>query len=443
MTRSLSAARAWRVPVIEQALLAPFVFALYLLPGRAPGLPLSWHGLLLVPLLLIAAALHKRRMVAPSTWPYWALIAIVLISAAVAGRYGPDVYKPFLFGLMASIAVMAVGRRRDLRTFFWLLLPILVIDASLGMLVRLWPAVPPWLNDVYAGPFARPLHRGAFLMLGTLAAGAAFLHRGRSWLLLPFTILLMAMIMAGLRGLWIGAAVGIVALMLFDRRPRSLVLPALAALSFLAVQEGIRLRVEQTGDLALAVGSAPAPQTPLAQETAPPLSATVGATQAEVEAASFALDFFLKSGAAKFFEELTPAGRLGYWQAGARMTLAHPVLGVGPGNFPREFPKYYRGVRRDAERTSDPHSMYVGVLAELGLVGAIAFLVVLLAAARSVWRHRRSVRARPDVVFAGAGVAALCAIGLTWDIHVQRVWWLALGLFGVAVSDTPVESHPA
>lgn len=70
--------------------------------------------------------------------------------------------------------------------------------------------------------------------------------------------------------------------------------------------------------------------------------------------------------------ESSAAGRVSAWKAGTRMGLAHPVLGVGAGNFQGQFPRY-RGDEAPT-RWMTAHSSYFLVFAELGFTGLLVFL---------------------------------------------------------------------
>lgn len=73
--------------------------------------------------------------------------------------------------------------------------------------------------------------------------------------------------------------------------------------------------------------------------------------------------------------------RIAAWKAGAKMALHNPVLGVGSGNFPNNFPRY-----RDADgprRWMTAHSMYFLVLGELGLPGIVALLALVFGSLRA------------------------------------------------------------
>lgn len=77
----------------------------------------------------------------------------------------------------------------------------------------------------------------------------------------------------------------------------------------------------------------------------------------------------------------TGRDRLELWKVGMRAFADHPVLGVGQGNLPRVIGSYQdmetdiwgRGI---GGRST--HSMYIEIIAELGVVGATIFLLMLL-----------------------------------------------------------------
>ena len=67
--------------------------------------------------------------------------------------------------------------------------------------------------------------------------------------------------------------------------------------------------------------------------------------------------------------------RLQYWQATTRLVVAHPWLGVGPGNFRQHYLKYK--LPEASEEIADPHNLFFDVAATGGLV-SLAGLVMLL-----------------------------------------------------------------
>jgi putative inorganic carbon (HCO3(-)) transporter len=82
--------------------------------------------------------------------------------------------------------------------------------------------------------------------------------------------------------------------------------------------------------------------------------------------------------------EGSAAGRMVAWNAGTKMALDNPVMGVGAGNFPNNFPKYRPP---DGPRQwLTAHSMYFLVLGELGFPGLIVILVLVFGNMRALRR---------------------------------------------------------
>ena len=60
------------------------------------------------------------------------------------------------------------------------------------------------------------------------------------------------------------------------------------------------------------------------------------------------------------------------------MGKANPVFGVGPGNFKTEWPKYFHQIYDDViDLTDGNHNTFLGLFAEVGLVGLIPYLLIL------------------------------------------------------------------
>lgn len=103
--------------------------------------------------------------------------------------------------------------------------------------------------------------------------------------------------------------------------------------------------------------------------------------------------------------------RLAMWSAAARMTVEHPVLGLGPGAFAVHHEDYVVGRPVDVNHRLDvAHNTWLELSSELGLVGLAAFaalLVVAFVAAWRVWRDRRDpLAAGVAVSLVGTAVAA-------------------------------------
>lgn len=68
--------------------------------------------------------------------------------------------------------------------------------------------------------------------------------------------------------------------------------------------------------------------------------------------------------------------RMQLWKAGLRMFKDHPVVGVGPANFPPNYADNYAGPGEEPKNWV-PHSIYIQALSELGLPGMIALLLMI------------------------------------------------------------------
>jgi O-antigen ligase len=112
----------------------------------------------------------------------------------------------------------------------------------------------------------------------------------------------------------------------------------------------------------------------------------------------------------------------------------HPVIGVGPG----EFPLYYReyadvvGIKvKAADRES--HNLYLGLAAELGIIGITVFLVIVGLTLRELARARRAVRARDPLMADLAtgfilSIVAYLSTGIFLHMSFIRYFWLMLAL---------------
>jgi putative inorganic carbon (hco3(-)) transporter len=112
----------------------------------------------------------------------------------------------------------------------------------------------------------------------------------------------------------------------------------------------------------------------------------------------------------------------------------HPLVGVGPGQF-----KYYSaeyGNRlglRILEGTREAHSLYLGIAADYGIFGLLAFLAVCLLPIWTILRARHALSTRqPELNNLALGFAfamiAYLASGLFLHLAYVRYFWLILAL---------------
>jgi hypothetical protein len=125
-------------------------------------------------------------------------------------------------------------------------------------------------------------------------------------------------------------------------------------------------------------------------------------------------------------------GRLVAWSAAWRMLLARPFLGVGTDNFRWEF-RNYSG-QDVSDSTVHAHNMYLGLLADNGILGFVAFSWLSWRLARTLAPNLLSRHTNHDPRWALAHVTALMAWfahGLLDDFHGTRTvlaFWLIVGL---------------
>jgi putative inorganic carbon (hco3(-)) transporter len=149
-------------------------------------------------------------------------------------------------------------------------------------------------------------------------------------------------------------------------------------------------------------------------------------------------------------------GRLGANMAAMRVFADHPLVGVGPGMFNT----YYREEAIEAgilvaEGPRAAHNFYLQILAETGMLGAIAIFGAVGATLRDLMQARRRLRAaRPDLAALLGGLVAAIVTYLTTGIFLslayERYFWflLALGAAGAVIAmqvpavNVSVGSHP-
>jgi O-antigen ligase len=117
----------------------------------------------------------------------------------------------------------------------------------------------------------------------------------------------------------------------------------------------------------------------------------------------------------------------------------HPVFGVGPDMFPFFYEQYAEVVgilvKNDAAR--EAHNLYLGVGAELGIVGLVVFLIIAFLTVRMLLQARRlSLARRPDLErLTTPYLLALMTYYITGTfLHLSfaRFYWLMLAVAGAA-----------
>jgi O-antigen ligase len=86
----------------------------------------------------------------------------------------------------------------------------------------------------------------------------------------------------------------------------------------------------------------------------------------------------------------------------------------------------------------------VAILAELGLIGFGALVFLVGTVLRDLLRWwRDGPWGDPSVVALTAIAAGIAAAGLVWDLHLQRVTWIVLGLLQLSLERRDVPASTA
>lgn len=380
----------------------------------------------------LAQSISRRRIVVPRVplmVPLAVFLCALLLSVLAASSLelsAKEIVKwvevIILYGLVAQEADDRLGR--------WIVLAMLVAasaEAALGIYQFLFRVGPEGFvlfgrfmrsyghfaqPNPFAGylglcfPLAFSLALDAFPRLRRALQGPT---AGVPALLLPIVAAAVtgaAILTSWSRGAWLGLAASVAAVTLL--RGRRAMLSGVVA--------GVCIA------LALAMGGARFIPAALVQRTADlmPLAGGVDLTGVEVNDANWAV-----------------LERMAHWQAAAEMFNDDPWLGVGIGNYPVAYPRYAIGRWRDP--LGHAHNYYLNIAAEAGLVGLVAYLVLVTACLIEAWRVIRHTRGSGWWNAVALGVLGilvhLCVHNLFDNLYVHSMnvqLGLALGLLVLA-----------
>ncbi|HVE13754.1 MAG TPA: O-antigen ligase family protein [Elusimicrobiota bacterium] len=383
-------ASASRPELVDWVGLSLCLFAA-MVPVTIAGANVAW-GAVLAALLargLSGRVVPRRAARGPLELPLWVFLAAALLAASLGTaplhslrHFHQDAHKVWLYYLLSTALAASPAPCVE---------PALAAGFAVAACVGVGQSLSGLLRAgvlARAHAFVHPVTFGEQACLAALGAGC-YLARGtgRSRVLYGLAALFTAaLFLSNTRGALLGAAAGAVAAALAaGARPRRAA--AILALAALAAAAGDLARFDRSV-LAEAFG---------------------WREIAAIPDASGRQDM-----------------RLVLWKAAWRMGKDHLWTGVGPNNFPAEFPRYYQGVLEGGVRTwGTAHNLYLHHFAERGLAGVAALAAFLWALVGRAWRRARR-RADPWNLWALASCAAFLVMNLTEVALQTEILWMAV-----------------
>lgn len=158
------------------------------------------------------------------------------------------------------------------------------------------------------------------------------------------------------------------------------------------------------------------------------LAIASGLTLFLVFAPNSPLDRFLNPG---YGDRLAVDARMAAWTAGARMIQAHPMYGVGVGNFKAMMPQF---AGPEIDYAEIAHNTYIEMAAEMGIPGLLLFLSLLGATFFSLQHTRaRALELGLERIHRIAGALQAGLLGFSVSAVVlsaeyQKLFWLIVGI---------------
>jgi O-antigen ligase len=164
--------------------------------------------------------------------------------------------------------------------------------------------------------------------------------------------------------------------------------------------------------------------------------------------ALFAIAFIWQAGATmkdraasidEYSEDASATGRLDAWEAGAKMMVANPLTGVGPGAFLRAFPNF------SDRHPLQAHNTFVQFGAEFGPLSMVAVVVLLASCIVSLWRIKPAglsgsvCAVDPDLYVREATLAAI--VGVTVSALFLSLQLFEVMYFLVFMSSALITNH--
>ncbi len=412
---------------------AAVLLVVALIYSNAPVVFVQFHGVPLVlaavvPLILVAPLaydllVHRRPVVITPAMPWIAAYLVVALISTIGARdvsATADAVFSFVFeGLLLYVLITNTVRTPAMvRGVIWALL---LVGAGLGAL-SLWQELTSTYNNAYFG-FAQTEAAATGLTETGVARLAGPIGEKNRYAQIMLMLVPLAILQASaersrilkLAALGCGAFSAIAVALTFSRGA------ALAAGMIVLAMVGLRyIRVSHlvAGAVLVAVVALAVPA------YGERLASLADITEIfSDEPASAGTDNSLLS---RLTENL----------AALNVFADHPIVGVGP----EQFPDYYReyadeiGISvRAADR--EAHNLYLETAAETGILGLIAFLGIIGTTLVQLARARAAaLRRRPDLAAMATGfllaLTAYLATGIFLHLSYARYLWLMLALAG-------------
>jgi O-antigen ligase len=408
-----------------------------LIYSNAPVVVVEFHNVPLalaasVPMILAAPLAYdllvrRQKIVLTPAMPWIAMLLVVEILSTITARDTADATDElstfFSEGVVLYLLVTNTIRSvAVLRAVVWTLL---LVGAFLGAL-SLYQQLTETYNNYYFGFAQTEAAATGVTETGLARLAGPIGEKNRYAQIMLMLVPLGVMMFAGERTRWLRlAAIGtaglaaIAAALTFSRGAAvaaGIILVAMVALRYLRVSQ----LVVALALMALVLVAVPAYGARLTSLV------DVGALFSDEPAPSETDNSFLS----RATENLTAL----------QVFADHPVLGVGPG----QFPNYYRdyadeiGISvRAADR--EAHNLYLGIAAETGILGLVAFFGAIGATFVQLARaRRRALPLRPDLAAMAAGfmlaLVGYLASGLFLHLAYARYFWLVLALAGATAT---------
>ena len=144
------------------------------------------------------------------------------------------------------------------------------------------------------------------------------------------------------------------------------------------------------------------------------------------------------------YQDTSLRGRSSEMLTGFAMFAEHPILGVGAGNYNTNYQRYAQLIgiefRADAR---DPHSLYIQLLAETGLLGTIAFLGIAFSLFDALNKACRAIEGSPRLAdwlpwissYRFAILSYLLTSIFLHNAYIRYLWILiAMALTGIQIT---------